>query len=385
MPDAPSDPIPVALARASALAEGAPYSAPPSGHAFSSGTVAMGDPQAPLERVLEILHGHGLLGDDGWLVPSVRLVTMGDHVDWGPVAARAAAAYDGIRLLAWLSAHPADQVILLAGNHDLARVGELARLTDEAYLHARTEADRGYHDRSPVRPEEDFRRSYEMPGWELLARDLSAFRSEQRAWVTALLRAGRLRLACAVEGVLLTHAGVTDRELDALALHGPDRANPEAIADALQDRFAQAIRRWRAGVLHVANLHAPADRRDAAGMLHHRIVRAPALEEPRSDGLSRHAPVASLPAGVIQAIGHVRDRSSRKQLGMDPNEATVGRLRTLVVHRERWRYEVGASDGTPEGAAVVIHTDGAMLDAPPEAYELLDLRRRAPRARRGRE
>jgi hypothetical protein len=372
------DPLPVALARSTALAEGAPYSAPPSGRAGWVVTAAMGDPQAPFEHVLAILHDHGLLDEDGWLRPSARLVSMGDHFDWGSVGDRAAAAYDGLRMLAWLAAHPADQVILLAGNHDLARVGELARWTDEQYLQARAEADRGYHDRSPVRPEPAFCAAYELPGWELLARDLGSFRVEQRAWVGTLLRAGRLRLACALEGLLLTHAGVTARELDAVGLHGADRADPEAIAAALQERLAQAVRRWRGGPLAIPGLHAPADPFEAAGMLHHRISVGPAPAAPRPDGLSRHAPLAALPPGLTQAIGHVRDRSSRKALGIDARDATVGRLRTLAVHQARWRYESAAVLDAPAEASVVLHLDGAMREASAASYELLDLRRRAP-------
>jgi hypothetical protein len=75
--------------------------------------------------LLLILAAHGLLADDGTLFDDVRLVSIGDHFDWGPVRDRARATYDGLRTIAWLSSHPADQVILLAGNHDLARVGEL--------------------------------------------------------------------------------------------------------------------------------------------------------------------------------------------------------------------------------------------------------------------
>ena len=43
--------------------------------------VVIGDPQAPLPRVLSILARHGLLGSDGRLLDSVQLISIGDHFD----------------------------------------------------------------------------------------------------------------------------------------------------------------------------------------------------------------------------------------------------------------------------------------------------------------
>ena len=44
--------------------------------------VALGDPQAPLEKVMAILDAYDLLGDDGRLSPRAGLVSMGDHFDF---------------------------------------------------------------------------------------------------------------------------------------------------------------------------------------------------------------------------------------------------------------------------------------------------------------
>ena len=83
--------------------------------------VAIGDPQAPLERFFAILEHHGLLSDRGRLRDDVLLVSIGDHFDWGDPEDRRTAADSGLNLLAWLASHPPDHVVVLAGNHDLAR------------------------------------------------------------------------------------------------------------------------------------------------------------------------------------------------------------------------------------------------------------------------
>jgi hypothetical protein len=375
------DPIASALALATALAEGAPFSAPPSGRVRYAVSAAIGDPQAPLERMLTILTAHGLLTDRGTLRDDVRLVSIGDHFDWGPVTDRARASYDGIRTLAWLSAHPADQVILLCGNHDLARVGELARFSDERFETARAEADLGYREHRPARAESLFCSEYDLPSWEVASRDLSAFKSAQREWVASLLRAGRLRIACSLGGVLLTHAGVSTFDLDRLALDERSRRAPEAVAAALEARLARALRRWRDEPLAIDDLHAPGNREgEGGGLLYQRFTSKPLdAWSARRDGLRRRSHVSELPAALVQAIGHIRDKKSLQLLGLDPAHATVGSLRTLTVFDGRWHYASRADLDRPSpDAATVIHLDGAMLDADPERYELYDLDRRAP-------
>src|SRR6185436_2588184 len=102
---------------------------------------AVGDPQAPLAAFVAILETHGLLGGDGRLAEDVHLVSMGDHFDWGARAEREAVARSGLELLAWLAAHPAEQVTLILGNHDMGRVGELAGFDDATFRAAQAEAD----------------------------------------------------------------------------------------------------------------------------------------------------------------------------------------------------------------------------------------------------
>ncbi|MFP2913515.1 metallophosphoesterase, partial [Pyxidicoccus sp. 3LFB2] len=136
-------PVQAALARAAEAVAKGPHSTPADGR-HRTWELVMGDPQADLGRVLAILAHNDLLGDDGWLKPSVRLVSVGDHFDWGKPQEREAAATSALSLVAWLAAHPADQVVMLLGNHDLGRVGELADFTDATFAAAQAEADRVY-------------------------------------------------------------------------------------------------------------------------------------------------------------------------------------------------------------------------------------------------
>jgi UDP-2,3-diacylglucosamine pyrophosphatase LpxH len=107
--------------------------------------VAVGDPQTSLEQFLRILDLHSLLqADSSALKPGVHLITLGDYFDFGSSADRVHAASEGLRILRWLSAHSAEQVTLVAGNHDLARVGELISITSERFSDAQRDALRLY-------------------------------------------------------------------------------------------------------------------------------------------------------------------------------------------------------------------------------------------------
>ncbi|MEQ1735597.1 MAG: metallophosphoesterase, partial [Rhodoglobus sp.] len=106
-------------------------------------SVALGDPQAATDKLFALLDHHGLLGEDGWLRPDVQLVSIGDHFDFGTRAQGtiARARRDGPRFLRWLAAHPPSQVTILFGNHDAARVMELAFADDERFDAASDLAD----------------------------------------------------------------------------------------------------------------------------------------------------------------------------------------------------------------------------------------------------
>jgi hypothetical protein len=334
--------------------------------------VAMGDPQAPFARVMEVLRARDLLNGDK-LKDDVHLVVMGDYFDYGGRDARAEAAEGSAHLVAWLVSHAEEQVTLIAGNHDLARVGELAKLDDATFQRAQAEADKGYYDKTPVRPEQAFRDEYDLPSWELVSRDFSAFKERQRALVSDLLSARRMRAAFAPSAkVLLVHAGVTTA---ALATAGAGTAkDARVIANALNRALFAAYDAWRAGTaarLEIAGLHTPGSARgEGTGIFYHR----PSVTPETAVGRRFHP--RELPLGLTQVIGHIGDAKSRELLGLDTAAATEGPLRHLVARGNSVHYATGLpeSDTPAADAAVLIFTDGGMLRAAPADYELFSPR-----------
>lgn len=338
---------------------------------------AIGDPQASHEQLLDQLDRRHLLRE-GRLRPEVRLVSMGDHFDWGTPDAesRAAATADGLRTLAWLASHPPEQVILLLGNHDLSRVGELAHLDDEAYREARREADRAYRDDAPERSEEEFRQAWNLPSWEVASRDLSTFATEQRVLVRELLEAGRMLLAFAPsDDLLLCHAGITRDELAQLGL-AEDTTDACEVAAAL----AQALRRGLEAAPHptdrvtLPGLHHPGDGQgEGTGMFFHRLCRGP--QQPRLP--RRRFTAERLPLGFSQAVGHIRDKKSRDLLDLPRSAEREGAIRSATYGEGHLRYERGVL-ARPPNHARILYLDGGMGHADADAYELLDLDRLSP-------
>lgn len=337
--------------------------------------LAFGDPQAPHDTLLALLDRRGLLVA-GRIRHDVRLVAMGDHFDWGAVEARAEATADGLRTLSWLASHDPAQVVILLGNHDLARVGELAYLDDVQFSEARREADQAYRHGAPPRDEESFRRAFALPSWEVAARDFSAFSVAQRDLVWDLLRAGRLRLAYAPrEDLLLSHAGVTVDELAALGLAASER-DARVVDMVLARVLAEAVSRAHAmgsPVLVIPGLHHPGDGSgEGTGMCFHRLARGPSPRPPRR----RFSP-RRLPTGFSQAIGHVRDKKARLLLDLPLSGRPEGGLRTLTVGEGHLRYDWGVLP-CPAGHARCIYLDGGMGHAELARIELLDLEHLRP-------
>lgn len=346
--------------------------------------LAMGDPQASLERVLQVLDAHGALADDGRLADELTLISMGDHFDWGGNSAveRKQAAADGEALLRWLAAHPRDQVVLLAGNHDLARVGELWDLSDEEFGREQAAADRSYKQGDAA--EAAFRAAHtRWPCAEVVARDLSTFRVSQRHLVSELLQAGRMVAAHALGGALYVHAGVTTNELGVLKLG--EGASPEDIAATLNDRLKDAAGSLDSRALVLEGLHLPGNAKaEGSGMFYHR----PTRDEAARARYMKDAPPwrrfnpAHLPQGLVQVVGHVGDKKCREELGdwCDPEKARYGVLRHLVVSKGGGRYAHGPPPtGTADTDAVMIFIDNGMKDvAAPSDYQLLDAKSRRP-------
>lgn len=342
--------------------------------------VAVGDPQSSFERFHWLLEQHRLLGRRGVLRPDVQLVSIGDHFDWGGRDARAQATREGTRLLAWLASHPPEQVVILAGNHDLARVGELAPFDDAGFRRARARADEAYRDGEPDRRlEAALVAAYPtIATAEVLARDFSAFDVAQRALVTRLLRAGRLLLAHEHRGLLLVHAGVTRRTLRQL---GIPATGARSVATALNRFLATRVQAWRKGALDLAPFHVPGDSSgEGGGALYHRPA-DPAGGDPHAftGPRPRRFDPRELPRRFPQAIGHVRHGKAAELM----REWTVGPtrgdgpLRTLALEGSTPRYQAGLQRG-----ALLYFLDGGLHHLGDlRRYQLLDLDARAPLAR----
>jgi hypothetical protein len=371
-----------ALARAiEAVAQG-PRSTPPDGHPRSH-HLAIGDPQADITRFLALLERQGVLGPDGWLRPDVQLVSVGDHFDWGKAHEREEVATSALRLLAWMAAHPADQAVLLLGNHDLGRVGELVGFTDARFAAAQVEADGLYQGEATdeVRERDFLTRYPEVPSVELLARDFSTFREVQRDWVAHLLRAGRFRVAhAAAEDLLVLHAGVTREDLSTVGLPQARWAHAPSVADALNRALDTAVAAWKQGPLSIPGLHQPGSAAygEGRGIFYQRPSLLPEDAAHRAATPRRRFDPHRLPPGLTQVVGHTRDKRSRELLALPHEEARDGVLRYLVTDGTTLHYRPGTPPPASPREAVLVFTDGGMLESPLEAFELLDLDTRAP-------
>jgi hypothetical protein len=160
-----------------------------------------------------------------------------------------------------------------------------------------------------------------LPSSELAARDFAAFEARQRDLVVKLLRGRRFRLAAHFSGALLTHAGVTTRELEAV---GARSLPARAIAGALNAFLDGQLQRWTQGPFDLTPLHHHGDGSgEGGGMLYHRATRDSDDHGPRR----RRFGVRELPRGLTQVIGHVRDKKSLELLGLDPAGAKLGAVR----------------------------------------------------------
>ena len=334
----------------------------------------MGDPQAPFAKIRELLDAHGALRGDR-LADDVVLVSIGDHFDYDfrdPVTA----GREGLAVLRWLASHDPAQVILLFGNHDAARVMELATITDDEFAAARELSHRvAAHDFAAAFPG--------LPAPGVIGRDYASFTSEQRALVMELLLAGRFHLALTGElpdgrTALITHAGVTTRELALLGV----RAEPAAIAGALEDHLAAAVDRvatdWERGWLAPLSLaplhHAGPPGEEGGGLLYHR----PSNPETGSDfhpERPRRFDPRTLPP-ITQIAGHSGHAKCVQELGpwAAPGAHTRkhGGIRTLRVAPDAISYDLGVAPPRG-GVADLILIDGELRRVPAAEFALLPL------------
>jgi hypothetical protein len=360
-------------------------------------TLVMGDPQAPFAKVLEVLRWHGALEGDR-LAPDVVLVSIGDHFDYD-LRDPHTAAQDGLRLLEWLACHDPLQVRLLLGNHDASRVMELATIDDDSFERARqlarsideTERKEG-KDKARERTAREYTPAFPtLPPPGVVGRDYAAFCSEQRTLVMELLLAGRFQLAATgalADGrrVLLTHAGVTRRELDLLDLD--TTASAASIAAALEARLTLAVDRvrtdWQRGELtplSLAPLHvAGSSGEEGGGLLYHRPSNPDRDDADPAWALAPSRPrrfdPRSLPLGLTQIAGHTGHAKCMHELGEWVAPAARARkhggIRTLRHADGTVTYDMGiAPPGT--GVADLILVDGEIRRVDAREVALLPL------------
>lgn len=357
----------------------------------------MGDPQAPFAKTRDVLDAHGALAGDR-LASDVVLVSIGDHFDYD-LNDPATAAAEGLRTLRWLVDHDPAQVILLLGNHDASRVMELATITDAEFTAARvlarsidaTEkvdgkaaaAERVVREFVPAFPQ--------LPPPGVVGRDYASFTTEQRALVMELLLAGRFHLALTGEltdgrEVLITHAGVTTRELGMLGVP----ATPPFIAAALAADLATAIDRvrddWQRGELaplSLAPLHvtgSPGE--EGGGLLYHRPSNPDRDDADPAWALAPTRPrrfdPRTLPRGITQVVGHTGHAKAMHELGpwVSPGarRRQHGGIRTLRVSDDGINYDLGVAPPAP-GVADVIMIDGELRRVAAHEVALLELSR----------
>jgi len=329
--------------------------------------VAVGDPQASLSQFLRVLDLNGLLGDDGRLRLDVGLVSLGDHFDWGSRAERAAAAEDGTCILSWLAAHPPDQVEIIVGNHDLARVRELAGFSNAKFAEALARADAALDD--PKAAASFVSKYPTLASPAVIAHDYSCFEERQRTLLTRLLTNKRVRLAVAgAPDLLLVHAGVTVEDLE--LLRPAPTHDATAIANALNAFLDARVARWKGeGALDLSPLDMPgsAATGEARGILVHRPAN-PTVSKIDPKERRRYDP-RSLPPGIMQVIGHINDQKCRKLFGnwIERKPPEPGVLRGLKIGTPM-KYHQGCEldDG-------LVFIDGAMHAVAPFEYELFDL------------
>jgi hypothetical protein len=341
--------------------------------------IAVGDPQAPASKLFAILERNGVLDGDHRVREGSRLISIGDHFDYGH--ARKEAAESGLQILRWLASHDEEQVVILIGNHDAGRIMELARFDPVTFAAAQSRADRAY-DRASGRSDPELEAALiadypALPTAEIIARDYSSFTVEQRALVEELVLGRRMRLAHEEGEVLFTHAGVTVDNLESIGVRGHDSRDPRAVAAALNAHLDRAVDRAHASgeLIDLAPLHAPGSSRtgEGRGILYHRPSHPDQSKRDLFDGPpARRFDPRRIPLGLTQVIGHIRDKKCRELLGewASPEPPRDGPIRHLLTDGKEVRYRFGLPPRERSGLGVMIFIDGGMSTAPVEDYQL---------------
>jgi hypothetical protein len=355
----------------------------------------MGDPQASFDKVIAVLARHDVIVADR-IRDDVCLIVIGDYFDYD-VTDPETAGVEGLRILRWLAGQPESRARLVFGNHDAARVIELAGITDERWREARvlatsiaaTKRASGWQRAAARERAEWIPRFPDISTYGICARDYASFSEQQQQLVIELLLAGRFHLGLAARlrdgrDVLLTHGGVTEREIEIIGAR-----EPAAIARALDRVLADAVVRvraeWQRG--HVVPLDlAPLEiagtpGEEAAGLLVHRPASrtrpgADVAWEFESTRPRRFEP-HELPSGLTQIAGHTGHAKCLQELASEwisPAARTRrhGGIRTLRrLDGDAAVYDLGVL--SPGGVADLILIDGELRTVDAADYTLLAL------------
>lgn len=349
---------------------------------------AVGDAQTSFGHFLRVLRRGGVV-DGEKLSDGEGLLCVGDYFDYGVVDDSNAAQVgsEGTHILRWVTSYPADRTIVLLGNHDLARVMELAFESDTSFRAAQHLAREVA---SGLVPRDEFLKSYPyIPTPEVALRDFSTFCVEQRKLVQDLLMAGRVRLAAVAHiggrPALVTHAAVTTHDLANLGI--APTTDVSAIAAAMNDFLDEAVRRvaplWRRGedaALDLGPVCIPGYAGvEGGGLVLHRPADPNRAEiaDPAWEGnmerIRRYDPGTLVP-GIQQICGHTSHARCCREMPRWTDEATAhtppGRVRVLTVHDDGVRYRVGNTSSDPTALFLI---DGDMNRVTAEAYETLPL------------
>jgi hypothetical protein len=279
----------------------------------------------------------------------------------------------------------------LFGNHDAARVMELATLDDDRFQAARTLArsiDETEQTAGEAAAEQRVRDEFspafpELPPPGVVGRDYASFTTEQRALVMELLLAGRFHLAqtgtlCDGRAALLTHAGVTTRELALLGV-----GTTSEIAVALDATLATAVDRvrtdWQRGELTPLSLEplhvTGGEGEEGGGLLYHRPA-CPTQSKAWHPARPRRFDPHELPLGITQVAGHSGHAKCVEELGPwaapGARRRKHGGIRTLRFDGTNVSYDLGIAPPR-DGVADVILIDGEMRRVPANEVALLPL------------
>jgi hypothetical protein len=151
------------------------------------------------------------------------------------------------------------------------------------------------------------------------------------------------------------------------------------VADTLNRVLDTAVAAWQQGPFSIPGLHQPGNATygEGRGIFYQRPSLRPEDAAHRAATPRRRFDPHQLPPGLVQVVGHTRDKRSRELLALPLEELRDGVLRHLVTDGATLHYSPGTPPPARPGQAMLVFTDGGMRESPLELFELFDLDTRA--------